>query len=73
VPNAGRTVNGFADIVTLGGGDWREGDRVFLRIPAAALDRGLPGLVFGWKDRTLQTDPSAEFPRHSALPVPAVP
>jgi hypothetical protein len=59
--------------VGLGGGDWREGDRVFLRIPAAQLDRGLAGLVLVWKDRVLQTDPSSEFPRHSALPSPAIP
>ena len=63
VPNAARTVNGLADTVGLGGGDWREGDRVFLRIPAAALDQGVAGLVLVWKDRTLQTDPSNEFPR----------
>jgi hypothetical protein len=73
VPNAARTVNGLADVVGLGGGDWREGDRVFLRIPAAQLDRGLAGLVLVWKDRILQTDPSAEFPRHSALPFAAIP
>ena len=70
VPNATRTPNGLADTVPLGGGDWREGDRIFLRIPAAALDRGLPGLVLVWKDRTLQNDPQVDFPRHSALPVP---
>jgi hypothetical protein len=63
VPNAARTVNGFADTAPLGGGDWREGDRVFLRIPAAALDQGLAGLVLVWKDRTLQPDPNNEFPR----------
>jgi hypothetical protein len=55
--NAARTVNGPADVAPLGGGDWREGDRVFLRIPVAALERGLAGLVLGWKDRILQTDP----------------
>ena len=53
-------------------GDWREGDRVFLRIPAAALAEGWPGLVLGWKDRTLQTDPNLEFPRRSALPFPVI-
>jgi hypothetical protein len=66
------TASGRADTVPLGGGDWREGDRVFLRIPAAALGPGLAGLVLGWKDRTLQTDPNGEFPRRSALPVPVI-
>jgi hypothetical protein len=66
------TASGPADTVPLGGGDWREGDRVFLRIAAAALDRGLPGLVLGWKDRTLKSDPDIEFPRRSALPFPVV-
>ena len=70
--NAARTVNGLADTVALGEGDWREGDRVFLRISATALERGLAGLVLVWKDRTLQNDPNAEFPRKSALPFPAV-
>ncbi len=66
------TASGRADTVPLGGGDWREGDRVFLRIPAAALGRGLAGLVLGWKDRTLQTDPNAELPRRSGLPFPVI-
>jgi hypothetical protein len=72
VRNGDLTASGRADTVPFGGGDWREGDRVFLRIPAAALDRGLAGLVLGWKDRTLQTDPNAEFPRRSALPFPVI-
>jgi len=72
VRNGDRTASGPADTVPLGGGDWREGDRVFLRIAAGALDRGLAGLVLGWKDRTLQTDPNAEFPRRSALPFPVI-
>jgi hypothetical protein len=66
------TPSGPADTVPFAGGDWREGDRVFLRIPAAALDRGAPSLVLGWKDRTLQSDPDMEFPRRSALPFPVV-
>jgi hypothetical protein len=72
VRNGDLTASGPADTVPLGGGDWREGDRVFLRISAAALDRGLAGLVLGWKDRTLQTDPNADFPRRSALPFPVI-
>jgi hypothetical protein len=72
VRNGDLTASGPADTVPLGGGDWREGDRVFLRISAATLDRGLAGLVLGWKDRTLQTDPNVEFPRRSALPFPVI-
>jgi hypothetical protein len=62
IQNVAHTPNGPADTVQLGGGDWREGDRVFLRIPAAVLDRGLDGLVLVWKDRTLQNDPQVDFP-----------
>jgi hypothetical protein len=66
------TPSGPADSVPFSGGDWREGDRVFLRIPAGALDRSAPALVLGWKDRTLKSDPDMEFPRRSALPFPLV-
>jgi hypothetical protein len=73
VRNGDRTSSGPADTVPYSGGDWREGDRVFLRIPVAALDRGVPGLVLGWKDRTLQTDPDGgEFPRRSSLAPPLI-
>ena len=72
VRNGGLTASGPADTMPLSGGDWREGDRVFLRISAAALARGLPGLVLGWKDRTLSPEPDIEFPRRSALPFPVV-
>jgi hypothetical protein len=72
VRNGDQTSSGRADTVPFSGGDWREGDRVFLRIPAVRLAQGVPGLVLGWKDRTLQTDPSADFPRRSALPFPVI-
>jgi hypothetical protein len=72
IRNGDLTASGPADSVPLGGGDWREGDRVLLRVSGAALDRGLPGLVLGWKDRTLRPDPDTEFPRRSALPFPVV-
>lgn len=72
VRDGGLTTGGPADTVPHGGGDWREGDRVFLRVSGAALERGLPGLVLGWKDRTLTPDPNSEFPRRSALPFPVV-
>jgi hypothetical protein len=72
VRNGDITSSGRADTVPFSGGDWREGDRVFLRIPAAQLAQGVPGIVLGWKDRTLQTDPNAEFPRRSSLPFPVI-
>ena len=72
VRNGDQTSSGRADTVPFGSGDWREGDRVFLRIPAAKLGQGVPGIVLGWKDRTLQNDPNAEFPRRSSLPLPVI-
>jgi hypothetical protein len=72
VRNGDMTSSGRADTVPFSGGDWREGDRVFLRIPAVTLGRGVAGIVLGWKDRTLQTDPNAEFPRRSSLPLPVI-
>ncbi len=72
VRNGDVTASGVADTVPLAGGDWREGDRVFLRVSAARLAEGAPGIVLGWKDRTLRTDPDAEFPHRSALPLPLV-
>jgi hypothetical protein len=72
VRNGDMTSSGRADTVPFSGGDWREGDRVFLRIPAATLAQGMPGIVLGWKDRTLQNDPSADFPRRSSLPLPVI-
>jgi hypothetical protein len=72
IRNGDVRASGVADTVPLGGGDWREGDRVFIRVAAAALARGPAAVVLGWKDRTLQPDPDSEFPRRSALPFPVV-
>jgi hypothetical protein len=72
VRNGDQTSSGRADTVPFSGGDWREGDRVFLRIPASKLGQGVAGIVLGWKDRTLQNDPNAEFPRRSSLPLPVI-
>ena len=68
------TASGPADTVPLGTvGDWRDGDRVFIRVAAATLARGTSGLVLGWKDRTLRPDPDGEFPKRSAPAVPPRP
>lgn len=72
IRNGDVTASGPADTVPLGGGDWREGDRVVVRVSATVLARGAAGLVLGWKDRTLRPDPNGEFPRRSALPLPVV-
>ena len=49
-----RTTNGPADLSPVEGGAWREGDRVFLRVPLATLQQGVPAVVLGWKDRIPQ-------------------
>jgi hypothetical protein len=73
IRNGAQTSSGPADTVPLDGGDWREGDRLFLRVSASALDRGLPGLIVGWKDRTLKPENDSELlPRRSSLPLPIV-
>lgn len=37
-------------------GEWRPGDRLFVRIPAATLQAGAPGIVVAWKTRTYLPD-----------------
>lgn len=55
--NGDSTTAGAADRATSNVGDWREADRVFIRVPVARLQGGVPGIVLGWKDRTLKPDP----------------
>ena len=57
LPDADTTTAGPADKAMTNVGDWREADRVFIRIPAARLQSGAPAIVLGWKDRTLKSDP----------------
>ncbi len=62
--NGDTTTLGPADRATTNVGDWREADRVFIRVPAAGLQAGVPGVVLVWKDRTLKPDPDGgEFER----------
>jgi hypothetical protein len=49
--DASLTPRGPADIAPMRAGEWREGDRLLVRVPLAALEAGAPGLVVGWKDR----------------------
>jgi hypothetical protein len=54
------TTNGPADRAEgplEGGADWRDGDRVYVRISAAALREGTLAIAMGWKDRTYKSDP----------------
>jgi hypothetical protein len=45
------TTNGLADSSPFQAGEWREADRVFLRVPIGTLAAGVPALVMGWRDR----------------------
>ena len=49
------TPNGSAD-ATRWTGDWREGDRVFIRASLTALRRDRASVVLAWRDRTLRDD-----------------
>ncbi len=54
--DSGFTSNGTADLAIETAGEWREGDRVLIRIPLATLRAGAPGIVLGWKDRILKPE-----------------
>jgi hypothetical protein len=45
------TPHGMADVSPHWAGEWREGDRLLVRIPQATLGAGLPSLLLSWKDR----------------------
>lgn len=56
IVNGAMTVNGFADVAPAHAGEWREGDRVFVRVPLATLRSGVLSVVLGWKDRIDRQD-----------------
>lgn len=60
VPDAATTTNGPADRAVVNTPEWREGDRVFIRLSVATLRAGAPAIVLGWKDRVEKTDPDRE-------------
>jgi hypothetical protein len=70
--NGDTSTQGPADRATTNVGDWREADRVFIRVPVAAPPGGFPGLVLVWKDRLLKPDPDGgQFEmRRSRLELP---
>jgi hypothetical protein len=53
IENGGRTATGPADLSSVrdANGEWREGDRVLIRVPAGTLQAGGPPTLLGWKDR----------------------
>jgi len=54
------TTNGLADRAAVpadGPDEWRDGDRVLVRISGAAVQEGVPLVVMVWKDRVYKTGP----------------
>jgi hypothetical protein len=54
------TTNGLADRASVpadGPDEWRDGDRVLVRISGAAVQEGVPPVVMVWKDRVFKTGP----------------
>ena len=69
LPDGALTPSGLADAAVPNSWDWREGDRVFIRVPLTTLRAGAPGIVLGWKDRVLKPDrdgPEKIDPRRSS-------
>jgi hypothetical protein len=73
VVNGATTVNGPADVAPHGSGEWREGDRVYVRVPLASLRAGAPAVVLGWKDRVDRVDPDGDEKRRAGLGISAFP
>jgi hypothetical protein len=57
IVNGTVTPSGPADVSPIQGGEWREGDRVLIRVPLATLQAGAPPVVLAWKDRVPLSDP----------------
>jgi hypothetical protein len=62
IENGATTTNGRADRSISTVDDWREGDRVLVRVAWQALRAGVPGVVLAWKDRTPKGDPDGADP-----------
>jgi hypothetical protein len=54
--NASVDASGFTNVSYARAGEWREGDRLFARVPLATLQAGAPGIVVVWKTRTYLPD-----------------
>jgi hypothetical protein len=59
VPRGDVTPNGSADVASWTG-DWRESDRVFIRVSPTTLRRDRAGVVLAWRDRTLRDKPDGD-------------
>jgi hypothetical protein len=57
IENGSVTPNGAADISPFQAGEWREADRVFIRLPVSTLRDGAPAIVLVWKDRVYFEQP----------------
>lgn len=62
VPYGGVTPNDRADLAFPQGGEWREGDRVFVRMSPAVVRGIAPAIVLGWRDRVVRPDPDPPEP-----------
>ncbi len=62
IVNGTMTPSGPADVSPVQGGEWREADRVFIRVPLASLQTGVPPVVLAWKDRVHLSDPDRRRP-----------
>jgi hypothetical protein len=56
------TPSGPADVSPFQGGEWREADRVYVRMPLATLRAGAAPTVLVWKDRVYRSDPDRRRP-----------
>jgi hypothetical protein len=57
VENGAVTPNGQADVSPFQAGEWREADRVFIRVPVSTLRAGAPPIALVWKDRVFFEQP----------------
>jgi hypothetical protein len=57
IENGAVTPSGLADVSPFQAGEWREADRVFIRLPVSTLRAGAPAIVLVWKDRVFFEQP----------------
>lgn len=59
VPGGDVTPNGSADVASWTG-DWRESDRVFIRVSLTTARHNRASVVLAWRDRTLRDKPDGD-------------
>jgi hypothetical protein len=57
IENAAVTPNGQADASPFQAGEWREADRVYIRLPVSTLRAGATPIALVWKDRVFFEQP----------------